>query len=283
MNTTIKKSKLTAVINPKGAELISLIDAENREYIWEGNPKFWAKHSPVLFPIVGTLKNDTYHYNNVDYYLGRHGFARDLNFELVAQSESSALFSLSASEETRKVFPFDFNLQILYTLTENKLTITYKVANKNEVPLPFSLGAHPAFSLPEPFENYALAFEFSENLISYQLENDLLSDKKTCLNRKENQISLAYSLFEKDALIFKKLESKQLTLLENGNPLLRLRFMDFSNLGIWTKTDAPFICLEPWLGYSDTVTATGNILEKEGIQLLEPQKTFECHFDIEIL
>lgn len=283
MNTTIKNAYLIALINPKGAELISLKSEDKKEYIWEGNPDFWGKHSPVLFPIVGTLKNNSYHYNETEYHLSRHGFARDMEFKLVEKTENSVVFSLSSSEESRKVYPFDFEFQIIYTLDKNRLIVAYNIINKNNTIMPFSIGAHPAFALPKPFENYALVFNHDENLISYELENDLLSDKFTTIEMIDNQIPLNYSLFEKDALIFKKLKSKSITILENKNPLLRVQFDNFPNLGIWTKNEAPFLCIEPWLGYSDTIHSSGNILEKEGIQLLEANKSFQCNFNIEIL
>lgn len=282
MTTQITNSKITAQINHSGAELYSLKNDKYKEYIWEGNPVFWGKHSPILFPIVGTLKNNSYWYEGNEYHLSRHGFARDMEFDLVQKSENSAVFSLKSSIETRKVFPFDFELQIRYLLDEYKLNIEYKVFNKNEGLLPFSIGAHPAFALPKPFENYSLAFEQTEKLTSYQLENDLLSDTSETINLKKNKLSLSYSLFEKDALIFKTLKSSMVDILENGTPLLRVRFDDFPNLGIWTKNNAPFICIEPWLGYSDTINCSGNILEKEGIQLLKGYETFNSTFSIEL-
>lgn len=283
MTTTISNSNLTAQINHFGAELFSLKNQENKEYIWEGNPAFWGKHSPVLFPIVGTLKNNSFHYKESEYHMSRHGFARDMEFELIEKSEISATFSLTSSDESRKVYPFDFELQISYSLDENKLNIAYKIINKNDSIIPFSIGAHPAFALPKPFEDYTLAFENAEILTSYTLENDLLSDNFSTIEMVDNQVPLHYSLFEKDALIFKKLQSKSISILQNQNPLLRVRFDNFPNLGIWTKSNAPFLCIEPWLGYSDTVHSTGNILEKEGIQLLEAKKSLECNFSIEIL
>ena len=283
MTTTISNSNLTAQINHFGAELFSLKNSENKEYIWEGNPAFWGKHSPVLFPIVGTLKNNSFQYKESEYHLSRHGFARDMEFELIEKSENSVTFSLISTIETKKVYPFDFELQICYALEENKLNIDYKVINKNDSIMPFSIGAHPAFALPKPFEEYSLAFEYPETLMSYELENDLLSDKFSTIEMIDNQVPLSYSLFEKDALIFKKLDSKSITILENKKPLLRVRFDTFPNLGIWTKSDAPFLCIEPWLGYSDTVHSSGNILEKEGVQLLEAKKSLQCNFSIEIL
>jgi galactose mutarotase-like enzyme len=283
LTTTISNSNLTAQINHLGAELFSLQNQDTKEYIWEGNPSFWGKHSPILFPIVGTLKNNSYHYEGKEYQLSRHGFARDMEFILSKKTENSATFSLTSSNESRKVYPFDFELQVIYTLENNKLTIGYRIINNSNSAMPFSIGAHPAFALPKPFEDYSLAFEYPENLTSHELENDLLSDKFSTIEMVENLVQLSYSLFEKDDLIFKKLQSKNITILENKKPLLRVQFDDFPNLGIWTKNNAPFLCIEPWLGYSDTIHASGNILEKEGIQIINSSEIFKSNFSIEIL
>lgn len=283
MTTTISNTILTAKINAKGAELISLQNNRQREYIWEGDPDFWGKHSPVLFPIVGTLKNNSYFINDKTYELSRHGFARDDEFELVFQSNHQAVFSLQSNAETKKVYPFNFELQISYTLKANELIIGYKVINNDEVTMPFSIGGHPAFALPMSFENYVLAFEHDENLMSYTLKNYLISDKTIAIAIHEKKLPLTYSLFENDALIFKKLNSKCISILENNIPILHFKFNDFPNFGIWTKNKAPFICLEPWLGYSDVQNATGNILEKEGIHFVESKKSFDCSFSIEIV
>ena len=283
MKTTLKNLHSTVEINHKGAELISFKNKFNKEYIWEGNPEFWGKHSPVLFPIVGTLKNNSFVYNDTTYQLLRHGFARDVNFQLISKTDKEAVFSLLAKEETLKVYPFLFELQLKYTLIENELQIAYSIYNKDNVVLPFSIGAHPAFALPKDFESYTLAFNQSENLISYQLENDLISDSTIKHQMSENKLPLTYSLFENDALIFKNLNSKKITILENNIPLLQIKFDDFPHFGIWTKKEAPFICLEPWLGYSDTIHSNGKIMDKEAIQFIEPNEIVDLVFSIEIL
>ena len=283
MKTVIKNTFLTATINRFGAELCSLKNNENKEYIWEGNPVFWGKHSPILFPIVGTLKNNSYQYNETEYHLPRHGFARDMDFELVNKKENSVTFSIQSSEETLKVYPFIFELQIIYTLDKNSLSIEYKVINNGKSKMPFSIGAHPAFALPGNFENYAIQFEKEESLEYYLLENDLISNKTKTLEFQNKLVPLNYQLFENDALIFKTLESNSVTISENSNPKLRVNFNDFPSLGVWTKMNAPFLCIEPWFGYSDTNENSGNLFEKEGIQILEENKTFRSEFSIEIL
>jgi len=284
LTTTITNSKLSATINHKGAELISLQTiAQKREYIWEGNPEFWDKHALILFPIVGTLKNNSYTFKNKIYHLSRHGFARDLFFNLISEKESELVFSTKATNDTKKVYPFDFELQIVYTLKNYELEISYNILNTNSEALYYSIGGHPAFALADEFQNYSLQFEPDEELLSFKLENGLLSENSKKMKLLNNELPLIYSLFEDDALIFKKLHSKNIQILENQIPILNFKFKDFPNFGIWTKQNAPFICLEPWIGYSDIVSSTGKIEEKEGIQLLQGNSSINYSFSIEIL
>jgi galactose mutarotase-like enzyme len=282
LNTTLTQGEFSAVINHKGAELISF-KKNSKEYIWDGNPEFWAKHSPVLFPIVGTLKDNTYSYNETKYHLSRHGFARDMIFEMVDHTENSTTFSLKSNEITLKQYPFEFELLITYTLQQNGLFIQYKVINNTSSQMPFSIGAHPAFALAGPFDDYSLQFEKEETLEYHLLENGLISNQIKKINLKERSIPLKYQLFKDDALVFKKLASKTVTILENNSPILRVDFEDFPSLGIWTLENAPFLCIEPWFGYSDTTKSSGNLVEKEGIQLLDSRESFEAKFSINIL
>jgi len=282
LNTTLKQGGFSAVINHKGAELISL-KKNTKEYIWDANPDFWAKHSPILFPIVGTLKNNTYSYNDIEYQMSRHGFARDMVFELVEKKENSATFALHSNEETLKQYPFEFELLIIYTLQENSLCIQYKVINYSKTKMPFSIGAHPAFALSGTFENYSLLFEKEEPLEYHLLENGLISNQIKKIDLENRMIPLKYQLFKDDALVFKKLESKSVIIFEYNSPILRVNFEDFPSLGVWTIENAPFLCIEPWFGYSDTIESSGNLFKKEGIQLLEISESFEAKFSINIL
>ncbi|WP_310557861.1 aldose 1-epimerase family protein [Flavobacterium sp.] len=281
--TTISNSNLSAQIKHVGAEVFSLKSDLNKEYIWEGNPTFWGKHSPILFPIVGSLKHNSYSYNSKQFKLNRHGFAREMAFELIEKTAESATFSLASTIETKKIYPFDFELQISYSLEDNKLNINYKVINNNDLTMPFAIGAHPAFALPGDFENYSLEFQKDEILNYHLLENGLISNSTNNLPLNNRRLELKYNLFEKDALVFKTLKSKSITILKNANPVLRVNFSDFPNLGIWTVVNAPFLCIEPWFGYSDTLHEHVEFTKKEGIQLLEKQKTFKSNYSIEIL
>jgi galactose mutarotase-like enzyme len=284
LEITIENAELTATFKSQGAELCSLKGKEtSREYIWEGNPEFWGKHAPVLFPIVGTLMGNQYRYKNQSYSLPRHGFARDMEFEVMDKKANEVLFSLKSNAQTQVNYPFDFELQIGYTLTDRILNIEYKIINKMDERMPFSIGGHPAFALQKNFTSYALEFEQQETLESFTLENDLLSHNTLPIALNENALPLTYSLFEKDALIFKSLNSKKISILESEQTILNFYFEDFKNFGIWTKMNAPFICLEPWLGYSDLTSSNGNIENKEGIQFVEANDIFKCSYSIEIL
>jgi galactose mutarotase-like enzyme len=282
LETKIKNEFLEATFNTKGAELVSL-KSRNKEYIWNGNPEFWGKHSPILFPIVGTLKNNSYLYNNTEYSLSRHGFARDFEFERIEKQDDSLMFILKSSEKTLKLFPFEFQLKLTYQLHLKKIFFRYEIINNNDFEMPFSIGAHPAFSLQNSFSEYNLEFEFQEDLCCYALENNLLSDKTKTITLIEKKLNLDYKLFENDALVIKKLQSKQITINKKEIPLLKVTFNNFPNLGIWTTKNAPFVCIEPWLGYSDTQHSSGKISEKEGIQKIMPNGTYNCEFNVEIL
>ena len=280
---SLSNPEISIQIKTLGAELCSLKSNSNKEYIWEGNPDFWGKHSPVLFPIVGTLKNNTFIHDEKEYHLSRHGFARDMEFTLAEKKENSVTLSLESNSETLLHYPFEFELQIQYALVNATLEINYCVINKSDNRIPFSIGAHPAFALPGNFENYALAFEKVEPLEYTLLENDLVSSQTEIIESNNNTIPLSYELFQRDALIFKHLQSNSLTIIKEEKPILKVRFEDFPNLGIWTKIGAPFLCIEPWFGYSDTTESNGNLFEKEGVIVLEADATFQAKFSIEIL
>ena len=280
---TLSNSQISVAIKTLGAELCSIKNKLNREFMWEGNPNFWGKHSPVLFPIVGTLKNNTFYHNDTKYTLTRHGFARDMEFELIEKTEDSATFSIQSNSATLLNYPFEFELQIQYTLINTTVEIDYKVVNKDNSEIPFSIGAHPAFALPSSFEDYNLDFEKVEPLEYTLLENDLVSQQTEKILTDSNKVPLTYELFKRDALIFKKLQSNSITIIEKEKPILKVHFQDFPSLGIWTKVGAPFICLEPWFGYSDTTESNGNLFEKEGVIVLEANAKFQAKFSIEIL
>ena len=274
MIITISNSKISASINSIGAELIRL-EKDNKNYIWTVDETYWNKTSPILFPIVGRLKNDSYSINNTTFELPRHGFARNFDFKIVNQTENSVVFQLESNSETLKNYPFDFQLQLEYLLEDNTLKMNYSVVNKSNETMPFSIGAHPAFAIDNNFSDYSLRFNKDDKFISYELENEQFNNSFKEISAVNNTISLDYSLFEKDALVFKHLNSNELTLLENGKEVLSVQFEGFPYLGIWTKPNAPYLCIEPWCGLADNVNHNGELSIKEGINLLEKEATFK--------
>jgi galactose mutarotase-like enzyme len=282
MIVTISNGILTATINSLGAELISLVK-NTKNYIWQVDEMYWNKTSPILFPIVGRLKNDSYSFNGKTYQLPRHGFARNMEFTFDKKSDSQVIFELNETEETKTNYPFDFKLLVAYTLMDNELVIEYFVRNQSDEVLPFSIGAHPAFSISDKFENYSLQFNKEDTFETHHLENEIFNGKTTLVETKNNAIALKYATFEKDALVFKQLKSNEVILKNKDKAILKVNFDHFPYLGIWTKQNAPFICIEPWCGLADSSNHNGNFEEKEGINYLSAGEDFLRAIRIEIL
>ncbi len=279
-NITIKNELLKAEICQKGAELVSVYKGQEN-FLWEIDRNFWDKTSPVLFPIVGGLKDGSYEFNGSKYQLPRHGFARDYVFEITEKTEESATFTLKHYHHTIEIYPFEFTLSIKYYLIENKLFIQYIVTNTSSVNMYYSIGAHPAFSIVGSFEDYSLEFDRAANLTTYKLFNNLFSGDTTEIVLDDNILPLNYSLFEQDAIVLKNSTTSHLTLLKNMGPKFKVSFPDFPFLGIWTKKNAPFICIEPWLGLADSHHASGKIEEKEGILSLSSGSTQSHEWNVE--
>jgi galactose mutarotase-like enzyme len=279
MYVELNNEFISATINSFGAELMALRKGKTN-YIWTIDEKYWNKTSPVLFPIVGCLKNDKYKIKEEEYHLSRHGFARDYDFKLVTKTATSATFSLQENDITFKNYPFQFQLLIKYTLLENEMVLNYTVINNSKNKMPFNIGTHPAFAISNPLEEYALLFNASENFETHELENDLFSGTKRKILSENNCISLNEKLFEKDALVFKNIQSNAITILHKKKEYLKMQFENFPFLGIWKKEKAPFLCIEPWTGYADTQDTSGLIYEKKDIQILDPKSTFNCKLAI---
>ncbi len=279
---TIEHRSLKILIHPKGAELQSIFRKEfGLEYLWGGDPAIWGKHSPLLFPIVGTLKQDRYIYRDKEYSLSRHGFARDSVFEVEQQQADSILFLLRSSPDTLSKFPFDFELRVLYQLLPQGLKTTYRVTNPAKDDLYFSIGGHPAFNLPlapgTAYGDYYLEFDKKETLARWPISSDGLIEKDPVpLLHDSRRLPLSKDLFARDALVFKHPTSSAVALrsdkTEHG---LRMEFDGFPYLGIWAAKNADFVCIEPWCGIADSVDADQQYIDKEGIQRLAPGGLFE--------
>jgi len=290
MKHLLENNSFRVEINQEGAELSSIICKENNlEYVWQRDAQFWSSSAPVLFPIIGALKNGTYGYDSKLYSVPKHGFIRyNKNLQVCSKSNEQVTLSLVSTSKSRLDYPFDFGFEITFKLIDNQLTISHTVKNLGDWDMLFSLGGHPAFNCPmfpnENYEDYYLEFDSKQSLRSFVLTNEgLLTDETISVLNNSNILPLNQELFANDALIFKDIESKRVALKsKNHNHSITLSFADFKNLGIWAKYKAPFICLEPWLGVTDHDNTNGLLTEKEGIITLPTQQIFEASFTIEI-
>lgn len=281
---TITNGCLTVSVKTCGAELCSIKSSEGFEHLWQADPAFWNRHAPVLFPMVGKLRDGRYELDGKTYEMTPHGFARDMDFTLTEQSENSLVYQLLPTAETRARYPFEFVLTITYRLNGNGLSIEYKVRNTCASPMPFSIGAHPAFNLHGPIEESFLEFEKAETLDTCLVSKQGLIFSETApVLKNSNLLPLSKTLFDRDALIFMDAKSEKITLgAKNSSRRLTVEFPGFPELGIWAKPGAPFVCIEPWYGYADPEQPYGDIWNKPGILTLESGETFTCTHRISV-
>ena len=288
MNYEIKNRLISAKIDSFGAQLNSLKKTnENLEYIWQADPKYWNRHAPILFPIVGRLKDDEYFYQGNKYNMTQHGFARDCEFELIKEDETYLKFRLQHSEKSLEIYPFFFDLNLSYELVENKLIISYEVKNKTDDEMLFSIGAHPAFNWPldnEEKNDCYFEFEDIKSTKRYFLNDKGLVYDNADLEIKDNKIPLSEELFKDDALVFNDLSIKTVSFKNTKNTNhIRLDFEKFPYLGLWSKpSGAPFLCIEPWYGVADSFDSSKNLEDKKGIITLQKDEIFSCFYSIEI-
>lgn len=249
---------------------------KNREILYTKHQDFWQRQSPVLFSIVGALKNGEYRYNGKKYHLSQHGFARDMQFECIFQNASEVHFSLKSDEKTLEKYQFDFELIIKYILEEKSIRVEYGVKNTGNNILYYSIGGHPAFQIRTDIDRYSLVFE--KNMENQRVDRihpvlHLLDDNYSeQFPGEKNILPLSEKYFEIDAMICRDIGSKKVDFCENGEKIFTFSYENFPHLGVWKQLNSLFICLEPWDGYVDAVDVSGNIEEKPGIQSLEVGK-----------
>lgn len=290
MIVSIENQQLVAQFATKGAELISLKSKETGiEYIWQADPEFWNRHAPVLFPIVGRLKDNQYTYKGKTYPMNQHGFARDKEFAVKEQTSDAITFVLTSDEDTKAVYPFDFSLELSYTLGGDGITTAYQVTNIGGEEMYFSIGGHPAFNLPLEdgltFEDYYLDFSPRKSRLRLPLAGPYIDMANRTLGQTNTSIRLTRELFEHDAVVF---ETKGLNAYavksEKSLHSVTLSYRDMPFVGLWTPypKEAPFICIEPWCGVADTLDTTGELTEKYGINKLEPEEVFFTKYAITV-
>ena len=281
---TIQNELLSVSADDHGAELNSVF-CGGTEYLWQGDPKWWVGHAPILFPVIGTLRGASYLHCGKKYILSQnHGFARHSRFNTVSKTDGAITFSLFDNEETREVYPFQFELLISYTLSGSSLRTDFKITNKSATDMYFSVGGHPAFNCPlfkdETFEDYEIVFNENETAGVHIVTDRLVLDEKLPFFNNSNRISLTHELFRKyQTLVFSDLKSTSVTLRSQKTGMgVTLSFKGFPYFGIWQPPGAPFICLEPWQGIDDSPDSSENLCDKKGIMRLAPNSFHTCGF-----
>ena len=279
---TIENKYLRVRVKEFGAELNSLYNKSNHtEYLWQGDPDIWSGQSPVLFPIIGRLKNDLYTVDGKEYSMPKHGLARKRPFTLTQHTDTSFTFTQTEDEETLQKYPFRYRLSLSFFIEEKKLTVEHQVENTNECEMYFSIGAHPAFNCQI---GDIISFEKNETLQTQMLdltESLRLSETKPILNNEKNIIITEHT-FDQDALIFTGYRSKSVILHADGGARDIHFTFESPYLGIWAKPGAPYVCLEPWCGVNDSTTSNGIFEHKEGIISLAPGKTYTMRWTAEL-
>lgn len=282
----IKNDKLTVTVSKHGAELQSIKDANGKEYLWQADPKFWDRHSPLLFPIVCGLWEDKYRVNGKEYKLGRHGFARDTDFKLIAQGDNQLVYCLNDSTETLKDYPYHFNLAVSYKITENKIKVVWHVENTDNKEIYFQIGGHPAFNVPDLKQGEPLAgtLKFNEEEPSrlYGNVGGCITPGYHKVKTEDGLYKFTQDDFKDDAVIFDHSQLKKISIInKEGKPEVTLDIKTPA-VGIWSPygKDAHFVCIEPWYGIHDWAEYDGEFKDKYLMNKLLPGCSFMSEYTI---
>ena len=285
----LKNEMLQIVVSEHGAELQSILDADGKEYLWQGDPKYWGRRSPILFPIVCGLWDDCYRLDGYEYKMARHGFARALDFKLINKTDTKVTFALEDSPETHRCYPYHFMLSITYRLDGNKIHVIWHVHNTDKNEIHFQIGGHPAFMIPGMKEG-------DEVKSTVRFDNKgklerLIGNMKGCIipgrfdvGSKDGIWHFTEDSFKEDCVIIDKSQVKQVALLdEDGQPSVTVD-MKTPCVGIWAPygKHAPFVCIEPWYGIHDKVEYSGDFRQKYLMNHLQPGASFLSEYTITI-
>ncbi len=282
---SISGDALSASINPLGAELWTLADADGHALMTDANPAFWTGHAPLLFPIVGRLCEDRYRIGGQSYPMKQHGFARRRLFTVIAQDADYVTFRLDADDETRAQYPFDFRLDMHFSITGATLAMEARVTNLGDEDMPFSFGYHPAFAWPLPYggamEDHRILFAQAEpGPIRRIASQGMIGPDAVPTPVVDRTLTPTYALFEADALIWDRLESRSLLWGAPGHRALQIDFPDTPMLGLWQTPGAGYLCIEPWAGIADPLGFVGDLWEKPGIMRLPPAVSRTFRMDV---
>lgn len=292
MRHALENHRLSIAIAETGAELASIVNLKTgQEYMWQADPEVWGSSAPVLFPIIGVLKDGETTIEGETYHIPKHGMVRhNKNLELFYHSQDRITFRMCWNEENLETYPYKVDFRVTYRLRNEHVIVYHEITNEDEKPVFFCLGGHPAFRVPfhegDRYEDYFLRFEDEENSGSYTVTKagTLSTDKRSVPWRAGKILPLTHELFENDALVFDDLNSNSIILESHLNgPVLKVDYAGWTHLGIWAKPEGDFVCIEPWMGLSDFENSDGQFVNKEGIIELAPGETYEMSYDIKIL
>lgn len=289
MEFKISNEYLELVVSSHGAEKQSLVCKTNNINYLRDVDQYWGRHAPLLFPIVGKLRDLKTFINNKEYSMNQHGFVRDQEFELLSQTDNQLVLVNKYNEDTLKMYPFKYKVIVTYTLNGKTLDTNFKVVNDDYQVIPFNYGGHPGFRCPlypnETFEDYYVVFEKEENFDAplVKVENGTLDFDNTIKYEHIDKLQLEYKYFELDAIVIPKVKSQSVKLINKDNKGIKFDFKGFPSLAIWTKPNAPFVCLEPWIGYADKYNSNYQFIEKDNMQFLNPEEQFDVTYSITIL
>jgi galactose mutarotase-like enzyme len=284
----LSSSDLSAEVNPFGAQLSTLQDRTGRHLLWDGDPSIWAGRAPLLFPIVGELAEGRYRLGSKIYHLPRHGFARGKPFEIVDSTTSAATFRLKADKTTLPVYPFRFELDVQFELIGPTLTVTASIRNAGDENMPASFGYHPAFRWPLPYgrarSSHFIEFSNDEPAPIRRLNKaGLLIPERHPTPISHRRLALADSMFQNDVIIFDEIRSRSVSYGAEDGPRMQVSYPDTPYLGIWTKPQSGFICIEPWHGVADIEGFSGDFTEKLGVFTVTPGATFALKMALAVL
>lgn len=290
MKYQIENENLLVEIKHCGAELCRIYGKQTQqEYMWNGDAQVWGGTSPLLFPIIGLMKDNKYIYKGKSYDMPKHGFVRGSNdFTLVNKTTDSVTLAYKYSEETLQIYPFKFELQITFSLEGHKLEINHKVCNLGEEEMLFSIGGHPAFKCPlnegERYEDYYIEFDTTETAEACQINKDgLLLESTLPIINNTNKLELHPEIFANDALMFKYMKSTSASLKNTvNNTVIKVTYPGFDYLGLWAKPHANFVCIEPWMGINDALNSNGQLNDKEGICTVDALSELSASYSVEI-
>lgn len=294
MVITIKNEQVNASIDSMGAQLISFQDAAGKEYIWQRDPKIWPRCSPLLFPVVGNCRDNRTLFDGAWYEMPKHGFCKESDFAVSAQSADSVTFTLSDNDYTRQFYPFAFSLSLTYRLEGEAILMDYRVENgESSRTLPYYIGAHPGFICPmnegEHFSDYQLEFAEEEDTVSIPYDNSAMAFDPSMEGVALTQtriLPLHYPLFDDDAVYFEKIRSRKVSLVHSGTHRgVEVAYPDFESIAFWTPshTQAPFLCVEPWNGSAIFTDEDDDFTHRHQLQTLEPHQSRSYHLQIRLV